>query len=470
MALNGIFYGTTNNSKVKPCILWSAVQNPAENYSDVTATLCYSRTNKGYTTMGTWEGSLFFGQQPFSGSRYLKITYDSNTEAISATCRVYHDSYGNCTLTLSASGAIPGTSLEETNISAQITLDPTPRASGVSATDGDIGSCSTVVIDRKNSSFTHTVAYRFGTLTGFINAGGGTAAEAVRLSATTVNFLLPEAFYDQIPDSSTGICTLTCTTYMGDTLIGESTATFTATANYSLCRPVLQPAVTDTNTAAVALTGGERLIRYFSDAGCTLQALPQKGAAIRTLRIQNTDVTEGTLTISGIGQERVSFEATDSRGYTTQATVTVPLIPYVLLTNNAQVQRTDPTSGNALLILSGACWKGSFGEAENALSATYSVNDGQPVSLSPELGEDHTYRLQLPLSGLDYDRSHTVTVTVTDRIGSVTKTLTLQKGLPVFDWGETDFRFHVPVELPALTIDGIPLADYIRNIIKEVNG
>ena len=74
MALNGIFYGTTNNSKVKPCIQWSAVQNLKGNYSDVTATLCYSRTNKGYTTMGTWEGSLYFGQQQFSGSRYLKIT------------------------------------------------------------------------------------------------------------------------------------------------------------------------------------------------------------------------------------------------------------------------------------------------------------------------------------------------------------------------------------------------------------
>ena len=45
---------------------------------------------------------------------------------------------------------------------------------------------------------------------------------------------------------------------------------------------------------------------------------------------------------------------------------------------------------------------------------------------------------------------------------AVTADVTVRKGLPVFDWGETDFRFHVPVDLPALTIGGIPLADYIR--------
>ena len=45
------------------------------------------------------------------------------------------------------------------------------------------------------------------------------------------------------------------------------------------------------------------------------------------------------------------------------------------------------------------------------------------------------------------------------------KTLTLKKGVPVFDWGEEDFRFHVPVEMPALTVNGVPLADYIRAIV-----
>ena len=32
-------------------------------------------------------------------------------------------------------------------------------------------------------------------------------------------------------------------------------------------------------------------------------------------------------------------------------------------------------------------------------------------------------------------------------MGEVTCTLSVQKGIPVFDWGEGDFAFHVPVAL-----------------------
>lgn len=466
MALSGIFYGTTNNSMVKPKIVWSAVQNIAGNYSDITATLHYSRTNTGYTTSGTWEGMLTIGDRKFSGTQYLKITYNSDTVAISGTYRVYHDSYGDCTLIISATGKMPGTSLAETVISQKITLDTIDRASGISAANGDIGSRATIVIDRKNSAFTHTVAYRFGNLTGYINASGNAVAEPGKFSATTVNFLLPEAFYNQIPNDPSGTCTLTCTTYKGDTPIGEDTTTFTATASYSLCRPVLNPSVSDANSDAVKLTDDRELIRGISDAECTLQALPQKGATIRSMRINGVDAPNGTLTIPGIGQDSILFEATDSRGYTTQTLLYIPVSDYVLLTNNARVQRSDPTSGNAVLTLQGSFWVGNFGLMDNVLSGSYQIGNEAPVQVHLQPNADHTYRLDVPLSGLDYTRSYTITVIVRDLIEGEAKQLILKKGIPVFDWGETDFQFHVPVDVPEISINGISLADYIRNIIK----
>ena len=106
MALNGTFYGTTTNERVKPKIVWSAVQNTEGNYSDVTATLYYSRTNTGYETAGLFEGSITIGGDTKTESRNISVTYNSNTQAITHTARVYHDSYGAKSLTVSASGRI----------------------------------------------------------------------------------------------------------------------------------------------------------------------------------------------------------------------------------------------------------------------------------------------------------------------------------------------------------------------------
>jgi len=131
MALNGSFYGSTANQFIKPRIEWSAVQDVAGNYSDVTATLYYSRTNKGYETYGTWRGSLTIDGNTANASKVLTITYNSNTLAITHTARVLHDAYGEKTLTISAVGAMAGTSLSDTQISGQITLDAIARASAI---------------------------------------------------------------------------------------------------------------------------------------------------------------------------------------------------------------------------------------------------------------------------------------------------------------------------------------------------
>ena len=118
-----------------------------------------------------------------------------------------------------------------------------------------------------------------------------------------------------------------------------------------------------------------------------------------------------------------------------------------------------------MLTLRGEAFFGSFGLQDNALTATVEF-DGRQLCLSPEISEEGTYGLTVVLENLVYTRSYPVTVTVTDKAMSVTRELTVPKGIPVFDWGEEDFRFHVPVDLPALTIDGTGLTEYIQSIIR----
>lgn len=473
MAIKGEFYGTTTNAKVKPKITWSATQSVTGNYSDITATLSYSRTNSGYTTGGYWSGSLSIGDSTGTvSSKYIEITQDSDTVAIIHSARVYHDDYGKLSVTIAATGKIAGSSLTGTTISSEETLDTIARASTISAADANIESRATVVISRKNDAFTHSVAYQFGTLSGYIDADGNCVDTEVKLSATTLNFLLPQTFYYQIPDSPTGKCALTCRTYSDNTQIGENqTAEFTVTAAQSLCAPTVTGTVVDIDPKTVELTGNaQNFIRYCSDILCTIAVDVLHGASIVEKKIGGVVVDAESRTIENFTGYSVAFWAKDSRGYTASYYVGLGIytVPYVILTNNAEIKRTDPTGGNAILTLKGNCYSGSFGEVDNALSIQYRVNNGDPITTHPQINEDHTYYVTIELSGLDYTQSHTIQVDACDELlEPVSKTLTLSKGIPVFDWGEEDFSFHVPVELPGLTINGQPLENYIRRILAE---
>ena len=471
MALSGYFYGTTANSRIKPKLTWAATQNVAENYSDITVTLTYSRTNSGYTTAGNWSGTVYLGDQSQSGKKYISIGYNSDTVALTATFRVVHDDYGAWKGILRAEGKIydpSDSTLKSTDISGEITLDTIPRAATVSASDAAIGSRATVVIGRKNADFTHSLCYRFGSLEGWIDEAGETCPEERKHAADVVNFLLPESFYGEIPQSKTGPCTLICNTYRGDTLIGSSQAVFTASADPALCAPSLTVTAQNTDPVTRLVTGREDLfVRYRSVAACQISAAAQKGATLVSVTCQGQPVEGDSYTVDPVEGETLTFIATDSRGYTTTFPLTLALLPYVLLTVNATVQRTDPTGGEAVLTLKGSCWQGSFPLLENRLTAAWAVGDETYTAELP-IREDHTYYQEILLQGLDYRQSHLVSVSVADAVMTADQALTVQKGLPVFHWGEEDFQFHVPVDLPRLTVNGLPLEEYIRNIIKEI--
>ena len=131
MALSGSFTGTTNNQYIQPKITWSATQNTDDNYSVVTATLSYSRTNSGYTTSGKWSGSITINgeTESYSTTDEIVITQNSNTVAMSATVTVPHNEDGKKSINISCTGGITdeSVSLKSTYCSSDITLDPIPR-------------------------------------------------------------------------------------------------------------------------------------------------------------------------------------------------------------------------------------------------------------------------------------------------------------------------------------------------------
>lgn len=332
----------------------------------------------------------------------------------------------------------------------QVLLTQIPRASTVAATDAAVGAVSLVAVSRKNEDYTHSIRYQFGELSGYLSEEG-TSAEEVMLRSTGIAFSVPESFYSQIPNAKTGLCRLFCKTYRDDDQIGqEQSCSFTVGTDPQACAPLVNAGVEDSNPSTLVLTGDKNvLVRYMSTALCTVTAQGRNGASIEEVRVDSVPVSANTYTLPGIERDVVVFTARDSRGYTAAVSVQKQLVPYVNLSCNPAVKRTDPTSGGAILEVTGDYYAGSFGAAANTLQLHYRVGEGDWVAVTPQT-EGQRYSAQVALSGLDYTKSHTLQIRAADRLQTVSRTATVGKGIPVFDWGQQDFAFHVPVYLAGL--------------------
>ena len=422
----------------------------ADNTSNLTVQAILKQNYSG-TAFSSWNTGVscsLGGKEVFSD--YRKRRLDGTAEHIYHTWTgdVAHDSDG--TLQLTVGGALWQSSYASFSPPAMevrgvMALTAIPRASEISARDAAITGASRVTVSRYDAGFTHSIRWEFGELSGYLDESGAITHRETAFGAEAVDFSIPESFYGQIPDAPDGICTLTCTTYHGGAAIGTDSCHFTIRADESLCAPTLTAAVEDCNPETLALTGDAGvLVAGKSHALCSVTAAANHGASVVSVTAGGLPADSGSCVIEGIETGAVEVCVTDSRGFTARQTVTLPLVAYIPLGCNPSVKRTDPTSGNAVLTLKGSCFAGSFGAADNALTVTVEVGE-QTLTVAPPVGIDHSYDTAITLSGLDYTCAHTLTVTAQDRLGRVVKTLTVPKGEPVFDWGERDFRFHVPV-------------------------
>lgn len=447
MALEGVFYGTTSNQYVRPKIQWYAQQNVLENYSELTAILTYSRTNTGYKTESTWYGGITVDGVRQSGSLFATVTYESNTEVLRCTQRIYHEDDLPRQVTISADGYFFNTKTSDTVISATVTLDAIPRAARVAATDASIGSVSTVLITGLTQGYSYTLQASFGELCDYVAEDGQLVSQVQYLSAAQIPLTLPESYYAQIPHSPTGVCTLRCVTYCDGAAVGQpQTAQFTVTAAQALCGPELNAWVEDILPATLALTGDASvLILNASTARCGLEATARNAAQILSKTVNGIQV-EDSLEVERIASPQVRFCVTDSRGYVSETVLTVPSVAYLPPTCHATAARTDPTGGVVRVSCTGQYSPAQFGQADNTLAVYATGSDGQPVALTVSADEQGVYSAQGELTGFDYELAYTVTVWAEDLVGqSEAKALSVGKGIPVFDWGEADFCFHVPV-------------------------
>ena len=357
----------------------SAANQSKGTYKLVLMSGAYDFAQYGVGAYIKFDGTTIASRDRYNSSQITLGTYSSVT-LLSGSYTADHASNGSRTLNIAFGIDMASASYTPGPLSGTGKMDLTaiPRASSIGAADAYVGAVSSVVVTEKSNSYTHSIAYAFGSLSGYIQADGSTSNTEVKFSESTVAFVIPTAFYNQIPNAKTGTCKLTCKTYSGSTQIGDAqTASFTVRTDPAVCAPSLSGTVEDVNAATLALTGdASRFVRYFSNALCTITASAKNGASLKEKRIGGTAVSENTRTMSAIETNKIVFEATDSRGYTESLTKNIDLVAYIKLTNNAACTRDDATSGKATLKLTGNYFAGSFGSAANALTARYRIDGG----------------------------------------------------------------------------------------------
>lgn len=322
--------------------------------------------------------------------------------------------------------------------SASKVLTTIPRTSSVSCSSFNIGDATTIVISRASDSFTHTVTWAFGNASGTI---------ATKTSATTIGATIPaSSLYAQIANAKSGVGTITCQTYSGDTLIGTSTCNFTAYAKESECIPTVSASIVDTNDTTIALTGSNtKFIKGFSNAKVTASAIAKNSASISSYltscgdgRTSNTAVTQ----FNNINSKYISVKATDSRGYSKSVDYTLDWIEYIRLAfTSITVKRTESTADKANMTIKGNYFNNSFVNVNNSLVLKYRYKEGNGeytdwTTLTPTI-TDNAFTYTELLENLDHNKEYTFEFMIDDQLMTVySDPVVLTKGIPVLRVGK----------------------------------
>lgn len=416
--------GSQDIANNRTTIAWSCGLHPEEQY---------------YTNAVKMNAVTINGTEVYSGGTYSDITDYKDRTFDSGTLTIPHNSDGSKSFTISAISGWIYSNGNYYGAAKSFTLPTIPRASSVSCSTANIGSSATITINRASTSFTHTLTYSFGSLSGTI---------ATKTSSTNISWTLPTTFYGQIPNSKSGTGTITCQTYNGSALIGSKSTSFTATVSESASKPTLSPTVSDSNSTTTALTGNSsKFIKYYSNASVATGAKARNSAILKSQKITcgAKSITSASGTINAVESGSFTFSATDSRGYTTTQTVNKTLIEYIKLTCSMEAG-APTTAGVATLKISGNYFNGSFGKVANTLTVQYrykaqggSYGNWTTVSATKS---NNTYNATATISGLDYKTTYVFQARAVDKLATINTDEQARRTTPIFDWSKDDFNIN----------------------------
>ena len=258
----------------------------------------------------------------------VKVSLDKNSTQVLAegTSDIKHNADGSKTFSYSFSQQFnltlnSGKYMGTYEGSGTGTLDSIPRLSTMTVTSGELGTAQTITVNRKSTSFKHSIKVECGSTTFYIKADGTTSSVVDIHDACNIKWTPALDLAIQHPQKDPFDVKFTITTYYLVQQVGRNTAT----ASYSLpakYRPSLSYSVTDISGAASTFYNyiqGRSAIKVDINTYSSYGAWIESCAVDFEGKTYSAKVVDGvcfvkTDTISGSGTLKMTITVTDSRG------------------------------------------------------------------------------------------------------------------------------------------------------------
>lgn len=419
-------------------------QNIANNTSNVTVKVTAKCTYGSYNATGLCTGSITIDgtEYPFSGIKFNTgaATNWSGT-VMTKTVDVPHEDDGTKTLACSAS-LVTRISAGTVKASGSKVLTTIARASQPSlvtwpestAAVGDFGETFSIHMNRKADGFTHTVRYAYGDRSGTIATG----------VETGTTWAVPLSFMNDIPAATSASGLIYVDTYNGDTLIGTKYTGFTVTVPASV-KPTCTATLEDVN-GVDDIYGSP--VKGLSKIKVTVSATQAYSSPIASYAI-SIDGTKYTATpattglLKNEGDSVVKVTVTDKRGRTSTAwTYTMHVQGYTppqissMAVHRCDADGTTNDQGKYIQVTFSATVDGMGGYNTAAYVLKYKKTsvDTWTTKTFTDLANVYDVTGQTFIFAADESSAYDVTLTVTDRHGSLTKSTSASTAFSLMDF------------------------------------
>ena len=216
---SGTINGSTSNQYIDAKIVWSSTPDQATNKSTVTASLYYKLNNTGFETSGQGNFAITINGTKITETKTISITESGWVKAIENTVTVSHGTNGVKSISISAAGAIPSTTLTSTAVSGTVSLDTIPRETTISNVV-----CSTKYFDGNLTYTYHPKTYGYynrcnialNLLGDYISVKSinlGKASKSNVSASVTLTEDELSIIYNKIPNHAQGVLRFTIRTY-----------------------------------------------------------------------------------------------------------------------------------------------------------------------------------------------------------------------------------------------------------------
>lgn len=381
----------------------------------------------------------------YSGTNTVGISANQTKMLASGTTKIQHNADGSKTFSYSFSQEFNiwfNSDLGTFSGSGSGTLSPIPRASQPSCVTwpehtenvGDFGDTISIHMNRAASTFTHTVRYEFGTLSGVIATQVGTGT----------TWTIPLSFMELLPKDTQGSGRIYVDTYSDSTLVGTKYCGFTATVPASV-KPSCNMALEDINNIDDKYGTP---VQGLSNIRVTIAPTLAYKSPIKSYKIsidgrtfQASSATSGLLV--NAGDSPVVVSVTDERGRTGSASYTMKVQKYTPPhVSNLAVHRCDSDGTENE---QGSNIKATFSADVTALSsknsAAYtlrykkSTETQWTVLALTELANVYAVRDSSRIFAADSGSSYDVEVVAADAHSSTTRQTSASTAFTIMNWG-----------------------------------